>query len=258
MGLLSWLFPSEADRVAKARKFVDDKRWADARNELLGLEGPEVVAVRQLAEAGLVGLNLDEAVHAAAVGDEERAAHHLQLAQQFHHGGQEEKFTEVRRLLREERSRRERAVKRAAMAEREKLLSIHPSFQRVGEDEETALETEALRERVGRIIETWPEALREGFARLGAPFTQAVLDIEDGRPDLAADILATLPDHEPLVWFERARLAFLTGDLNGAANGLRRFAERAGGHVVIGQLDTAELLRRIEAEGAGGADRQGT
>lgn len=249
MGLRSWFFPTEADRLDRARALLVERRFAEARNELLGVEAEGAAEVRRDAETGLTGLNLDEAMTAATMGDEPRAMQHLALAQQFHHGGLEARFTEVHRHLRAERAIREKAARRAAARERDKLLSVHPSFQRVDDDPETALATEALRERVSRIVDTWPEPLRAGFERLGAPFTQAVLDIEDGRPDLAADILERLPDDEPLVWFERARFAFLTGDLRSAAERLRTFAELAGGHVVVGGVDTAELLRRLEQGG---------
>ena len=38
MGLLRWFFPSNEDRVAQARVLMGNKRYADARMEVMGVD----------------------------------------------------------------------------------------------------------------------------------------------------------------------------------------------------------------------------
>lgn len=45
MGILSWLFPSEADRLAKARALMAKGRYEDARRGLIHCTSPEAEAL---------------------------------------------------------------------------------------------------------------------------------------------------------------------------------------------------------------------
>jgi hypothetical protein len=45
MGIISWLFPSEADRLQTARALMAKGRWEDARRGLLHCSSPEAEAL---------------------------------------------------------------------------------------------------------------------------------------------------------------------------------------------------------------------
>lgn len=45
MGLWSWLFPTDADRLARARALMAKGRWEDARAKLLHCKAPEAEAL---------------------------------------------------------------------------------------------------------------------------------------------------------------------------------------------------------------------
>ena len=61
MGIFSWLFPSPADRIAKAQRLMADERFAEARLEVIDVEDPAAEALRTQAEGALVTLNLNKA-----------------------------------------------------------------------------------------------------------------------------------------------------------------------------------------------------
>ena len=98
MGILSWLFPSTADRIAKAQRLMADERFAEARLEVIDLEDPAADALRIEAEKALVQLNLKKALEWARAGDESQVNGHLDLAEQMHDGSMDELFrdTEVK------------------------------------------------------------------------------------------------------------------------------------------------------------------
>ena len=62
MGLLSWIWPSEAERIEAAKAHIAAERWADAREALWGIEGPEALEQRVIAETALCRVNLEHAV----------------------------------------------------------------------------------------------------------------------------------------------------------------------------------------------------
>ncbi len=256
MGLLSWLFPSDEDRVAKARRLLADGRWSDARLEILDIERPDAQQIVREAEGQLAQLNLDAALSWAEAGDEHRVQVHLELAEDFHHGGLEESFRTVRRRIRELRAAQSEEEKRAREEKAARLLSVDPfgmsgstSLLRApipeGMDAEDALELAA---RLDLLLENYPEDLRSRVEEVGAPFAQAVLDLDGGRPDLALQALLGMdPDH-PLVVWEMARAAAALGDPVAAARTLDRFAGLAPGHRQFGQQHSGTLLAQLHAE----------
>lgn len=53
MGLLSWLFPSSADRLSRARDLFARGRYDETRGVLRGVEGPEAEALYEAASERL-------------------------------------------------------------------------------------------------------------------------------------------------------------------------------------------------------------
>jgi len=255
MGLLSWIFPSPADRVAKARKYLAEGRPDEARLEVLDVDHPDAAAVLAEAGNGLALVNLDAAVNACRTQDDVRAGELLELADRFHSGGQEERFREARREMRELRSARSAADVAAQEDQQRRLLSVDPLgvtggpswLDKTAEASVFGADREELEARLALAVENYPESLRDSVTDLGATFGQAVLDLDDGRPDLAIQGLVSLPDDSALVQYERARAAYAVGDAAAAAKALRRFASLAGHHA-IGQRHTAVFLAQCLAE----------
>lgn len=255
MGLFDWLFPSPEKRMDTARKHLEAERWAQAREEVLGLEQPEALALLATAERGLSRLNLDAARSWAQAGDEARVAIHLELAENFHDGSLREEFRVARKEIRELRAQRKAEAKRAHEEREARLLAVDPLGALGGRslvDPEVEVndgeDADELAARLALIVDAYPETLRPAVAKLGADFARAVLDFENGRPDLALQGLLALPDTEPLVLYERARCAMTLGDPKAAARTLRRFAQVAGGHHAVGANHTAVMLAQAEAE----------
>jgi tetratricopeptide (TPR) repeat protein len=256
MGLFSWFTPSPEKRLARARRALEQGDWALARDEVLDLEGDEAAAIRKRARDELVRKNLDAAVSWAQAGDEERVRVHLELAAEHHDGGFEDLFREARREIRELREAERAKAEEAKRRHDARTLSVDPLH--LGQaalapprasDDLVGPDGEELRARLALVVENYPETLRAGVPALGPEFAQAVIDLEDGRPDLALQALKLLPDDAPLVRWERARCAYGLGDPRTAAHELERFAELAHGHVAIGRTHSALMLAQVLAEG---------
>lgn len=256
MGWLSWIFPSPDDRVASARKMMASQRWAEARLEVLELEHPEAADLITACETELARMNLDEAIIWARAGDEGRMAQHLELAEQFHHGGLEERFREARRAMREARAERNEAQRRAQEAEAARQMSVDPLGLSGGpnwldrpapsdlldpDDEEAAV-------RLALVVESYDASLRASVGALGPAFARAILDLEDGRPDLAVQGLLTLPDDVAVVRYERARAAYTMGDPASAVRELQAFAGLTHAHLDMGRYHTGIFLALCHAE----------
>ena len=121
MGLLSWLFPSAEDKMAKARAALEAGDHASARDAVWGMDQPEAVALREQAENGLVLANLDAARSWMEAGDEDRVRIHLELADELHKGGLEAAFRETRRALRELRAKHQAEEDQRAREEQARL-----------------------------------------------------------------------------------------------------------------------------------------
>ena len=83
MGLLSWLFPSPADRLKKARKLLSEGRFAEARMQVLDVELDGAAEVLAEAHSGLVKVNLERALGQARAGNARQMEGHLELAERF-------------------------------------------------------------------------------------------------------------------------------------------------------------------------------
>ncbi len=252
MGLMSWLFPSEADRIAKAQKMLDKRRWAGARAEVLDIDDPAAREIVAAAEHELALKNLEAAVAHCRSGDDDRARIHLKMATEFAKGAHEEAFREARAEMRSIREGFRADEEMRQRSEAEMLLEVHPDF--VSDDADLQLppgvsddQAEALYARLSLIVDNYPKKLRKEMAELGADFAQAVLDLEDGKLDAALKVLLELPDDKALVRYERARAAHAMGDPAAAARALKGF-EAIAGHHTIGRIHTGVLLAQVLAE----------
>lgn len=106
MGLLRWLFPGPAEKVAKARRLMADERFAEARLLVVDLDDEAARALVGEAEAALVRVNLERALQRCRAGDEAAVAGHLEVARQFAREGGEAAFAEVEAAMGAVRRRR--------------------------------------------------------------------------------------------------------------------------------------------------------
>lgn len=255
MGLFDFLRPSPEKRIARARRAMEAGDPALARDELLEVDGAEAAALRAQAHDALVTTNLAAAVSWANAGDEERVRVHMELAAEHHEdGSRDADFRDARRQIREIRLAHKDEIEEKERAKQARLMQIDPlhmgsAMVPLGLDDDVAgADAEEQRARLALVVENYPESLRTAVSELGAPFAQAILDLEDGRPDLALQALLVLPDEVALVRWERARAAHTLGDPKAAARELRAFANLAEGHHAIGQNHSGLLLAQCLAE----------
>lgn len=229
MGWLSWLFPTEADRLARARRFLADGEFHHARDEVAGLESPAALDLHAEALRGLMRRNLAEALLRAESGDVAGAQEHLALAEQFAAPGEPE-LAQARRAVREARQARLAAAP-----------APPPQRPPEGDDPLYSLPPDDPRLRFAMLLEGYPEALRARLSAQGPGLAAAVMALEEGRVAEAMDALAPFAEREPAVRFERARAAIAGGRPDLAVPDLRAFGE-ALGHQRVGAQHSAVLL----------------
>ncbi|MCB9544210.1 MAG: hypothetical protein H6703_17415 [Myxococcales bacterium] len=106
MGLLRWLFPGPAEKVAKARRLMAEGRFAEARLLVVDVDDEAARALVAEAEAALVRVNLEGALQRCRAGDEAAVAGHLEVARRFARGEGEAAFAEVEAAMAAVRRRR--------------------------------------------------------------------------------------------------------------------------------------------------------
>ena len=235
MGLLSWLFPSPADRVNRARRLLDEGQPARARDEVEGVEGAEADAVRADARRGLMRLNLTLARQYAEGGGFNQAEDHLALAEEHADPGDPE-LREGRRVVREARASEANTTRPAPVRHKE------------GDDPIFSLPPDDPRLRYALMLEGWPDALRLKVAELGPEFAQAAMLTDDGDPVQAVQRLSPFTEREPAALFERAKALRALNHHSLAAQDLTEFA-RWFGHQTIGAANTAVMLVESLASG---------
>ena len=255
MSLLSWFFPSPADRLASAHRLIARGRTAEARLELLDNPIPEAIELLHQAENQLAKMNLEEALRKGESGDDLGASEHLGLAEKFHHGGHEEEFQQTRRALRDLRLERKERTEKEQAEKEARHLAMEPgvSSESYWTDDEGSPgtsdgERDEMEARLALLVENYPEALRPSVRGLGVAFARAVLEIDDGHPDVALRALLELPNDQPLVRWERARAAQALGDPKAARNELQQLKNLTGGYHLFGQRDSGSFLAQCIAE----------
>ncbi len=255
MGLLSWLFPSTEDRLAKAERLLADGEYRMARDEIDGIDGSRALRLRGAANEGLKQRNIEEAVACANAGNLEAAKEHLELAASFAESGDPE-VRGARRAVREVRQ----AAKRDQAPESRPIESPGgvfggalgggaptPTAGEGGpapeiEDPLYSLPPDDPRLRFALLLERYPEDFGKRMAGLGPDFATAVLAIEDGTPEHAVEVLGRFVTVDSVARFERARAASMAGMPDMAESDLVAFAKEEGGHRRIGDTHTAVLL----------------
>ena len=253
MGLFSWLSPSPEKRLQKAQKHLAAKRFADARDEVLGLEHPQAPELLQQAEFGLAKSNLDAALSWAHAGDEVRVERHLELAGRFHKGGLEEDFKSVRREIRELRQGRQAEKDAHQRRQEAKLLDYDASSFRKDSpvpslpSHLSPEQAEQAMMQIALILENYPKSLQATVPQLGPDYAKALLELEEGKADEALQTLLAMDNNQALVRYERARAAFTLGDAKSAQKELEAFAQLAKGHHSMGRHHTGEFMGQLIA-----------
>lgn len=227
MGFLGRLLGTDPEtKLAKARKFIDQGEFHEARWMLEGLDHSETPALMAAAMAGLVEANLEEGRARYSSGDPEGAEEHLALARSF--GASAEQLRAARRLGRE------------AMP-KPKPLRTAAAEGPVGDDPIWSLPPDDPRLRYALMVETYPAPLRERLTALGQSFAAAALLTDNGQPEQAFKALLEHTNRDDVARYERARAAIAAGELPAAASELLRFSE-AFGHHTIGSNHTIIML----------------
>ena len=253
MGLLSWLFPSDDDRMDKAETYLEDGEYNEARLEVEGLAQPRAEGIRRIALEGLKSRNCDEAIACANAGDFERAAEHLALATEFAGGKADPEIRGARRTVRELRSDGDKPKRTVGVTSNP--FGAPPADVIAGaggpppdlQDDLYSLPPDDPRLRFALLLERYPDDLRPRMIALGQEFATAVLAIEDGTPAHAVEVLGRFIGQDPLVRFERARAAQLAGQAAGSEDDLLAFASAEGAHRTIAGQHTAVMLANAYA-----------
>ena len=274
VGLFSWLFPKPADRIEKARKFMNDERYAEARMEVADLSEEAAVVLKAECEQHLVRLNLEKAVQRARAGEDSVAQSHLDLAERFHDGSMtdlfEETFAELAAL---DRAQRVDAVwsALASAAERRSRLGTDPgdftlaaySGQGMvrlffGEGRPFNLPGLEYEPRASWFKPSWMEACKDGdtdvvLAAVRAAYPDdlastieahqdllvaAILDLADEAPEAAVQRLLDAPIEAPVIAFELGRAAAALGQHNAAFLAFSEAGKAYEGPLVVDQVST--------------------
>ncbi len=229
MGWLSRIFGKDPEsRISRARKFLADERFVDARWELEELDHPEAAALLEEAMAGLIMLNIEQARALFNADDRDGAKEHLEMARTF--GASSAALRDVRKEWRMVRAAEEAAAARTAQQ--------LPDPE--GDDPLWALPPDDPRLQYAMRVEGWPEQLRRRLVELGPGFAEAVAGLDEGKVKAAYDALGAYVAQDPIARYERARAALALGRLPAAVSDLQTFGDEVG-HRLIGTEDTAVL-----------------
>lgn len=261
MGLLSWLFPSDEDRIAKGHKLLEEGAWAQARDEVAEVEGPEAEVVRGLAREGLKRKNLELAVACAEAGEMDASAQHMRLAAQFAEKGDPE-VRAARRSLREARSKAKRAEAQAmtpqsaggalgAMGVQGMAVVGGAAVGGVeGDDPIFSLPPDHPKVRFALLLERYSDAQAEKLQALGEDFAKAALAMEEGGAAVAVSRFAPFTSREPLARWFRAQAALLSQQPAEAILELRAMhRELDGPQSMAGQNSAAVLAGALVQTG---------
>lgn len=253
MGLLSWLFPSDEDRIAKGHKLLKDGAWAQARDEVIEVEGPAADEVRAQALDGLKRINLELAVACAEAGEMEASAQHMKLAASFAEKNDGE-IRAARRSLREFRSKakKEEAVAMAPQSAGGALGAMGTQTMAQvaggavggveGDDPIFSLPPDHPRVRFALMLERYGDDVAPKLEALGEDFAKAAMTLEEGAPAAAFALFAPFTSREPLARWFRAQAALLSEKPAEAVIELQAMHRELGGpRDMAGQNSAATL-----------------
>jgi tetratricopeptide (TPR) repeat protein len=213
--------------------------------------------LRKEAHQGLALLNIDAALSWSEAGDNERVHTHFELAEEYADDSLSEAIDSARERIRADREQRRLERAQTQQAHQSAHLQVNPLGLPQTSNEPNGwgspiqvddADPAEIRARLALTLDGYPDALRSEVPELGAPFARAILDLDDGRTDLALQQLMALPDNSPLVLYERARCAYALKDPNAAARTLQKFAQIAGQHMAFSQQHTGIFLAKTTAE----------
>lgn len=255
MGLFSWLFPSEQDHLARARRFLEKGDFNNARLEVAGIETEEARRIVQEAEGRLVRLNLERAQLDINAGSLDEAQARIEVATEFARGLFVEELKDARRTLREARTAartrsRGPAISADPFGQREMGLVVEgapvpmeapsPGFKG---DPIFSLPPDDPRVRYALLMESYPEAIRSRSMALGAPYAEVVLALDEGDAAGAVARLGPFVERDVVARYERARAHMELGRAAAVVEDLEAFVKEFS-HQRMGQLHTAILLAR--------------
>jgi len=276
MGLFGRLFNKPAARLDKARKFMAQARFAEARAEVVDLDDDAAKALVLEAETRLVEINLERAVQRARAGDLQQAESHIEVAETYRKPGQDALFEEAQGrilALQAEETREEVWSELIAAAERRRTLGDDPGdFARqalsgvgtvrlyFGGDEPFGLPGIEIEPRAEEFVppwvpETadppaeaemrtvrdalraaWPEALHGHIEAGGDALVRAVVALGNRRPEAAVSLLLDSPEDNPVCRFELGRAAAALGCHVAALMAVRQAREAADTAFMVGDL----------------------
>jgi hypothetical protein len=226
-------------KLARAKKFMAEGRYNDARLEASELEDVEARGVHEAARTALASINLEEAEARYSSGDYQGAQEHIELASAF--GASDQQLRTVRSAGRD--LRRERAAK-AERSAREKAKIVP-----VGDDPIWSLPPDHPRVRYAMRIKSYPQEVQKRLVALGGGFADAVLLIEDGKASEALVMLDPFVESDAAARFERARAAILCGASDLAISDLMVFGKEVGHCEIDGMHTGATLSRLLQSAG---------
>ncbi|MED5370969.1 MAG: hypothetical protein VX899_08160 [Myxococcota bacterium] len=259
MGLLSWLFPSDGDRLRKAEKLLAGQEWAAARDEVMGVEGEQAEALRRKALDGLMHKNIELAILCAESGETEQSRLHMELATEFAAKG-DPAIRAARRQLRELRTGSKQSAPKAPapslggggggvlgsmgiqVATPEMLAGSPALGGAEGDDPIFSLPPSDPRVRFALMLERYGEQVADRLQALGPDFATAVLSSEEGEPAHAYDVLGRFVEREPLARWFRAQAALLANKPAEGVVELEALHKAEGGFVELAGQHSAAVL----------------
>ncbi|MEZ4431092.1 MAG: hypothetical protein R3F65_01680 [bacterium] len=292
MGLLRWLFPGPAEKVAKARRLMAEGRFAEARLLVVDVDDEAARALVAEAEAALVRVNLEGALQRCRAGDEAAVAGLLVGARRFARGRGRRRSPRWRRrwgrcggggrsmgcgrgcgrrriggggwgMIRVTSCwGRCRGRGRCGCSSGEEPFGLPGIELAAGGDfvpgwvpgaAEPGQPTASERAAVADALRgAWPEALHGAVAAAGDALVEAMVALGAGRPERAVARLIDLPAENAAARFELGRAAAALGQHEAAAVALGEARAAAGAAFVVGAVVAGARGAGAAVGGGGG------
>lgn len=279
MAWLDSLWTRDGRALSRARSLLDQGLHDEALDALRPIEGDTADALRTEARQAAAARWLADAVEACTADQGDRMRKLLARARRYHEPGLDPLFRAADRTIRCHQIRQvapehwlrlldaaddqrhppndaelgdDAPPPRHALFASLRTLAVpaaiwdrDPDAAPVSVERIERADRQQLRALVEPLSAAYPDDLSASIPRLGEEFVRAVLLIAAARPDLAALPLVELPESDPLVCFERARVAHLLGLPRLALTALQGFSTLVGGHRTIRRLNTGVFLAQM-------------